>query len=765
MAENPGNQAVPFLSITAGAAPRHFILRNDEVLLGRGQECDVVVAHPEVSRKHCILRLVRGTCQIEDLKSRWGTKVDGKLLEGPAELSPGSEIALGPVVLKFQRGAPPDDFQTHHARPDAPEIIMQGKPVEYIPLSAERITFGRGEENDAVLLDPTVSRQHMAIRKTSDGFVVEDLKSRIGSFANGLRFEEHLLVIGDQLQMGPFYLRFDGRNLLRVAGARGARLGAEKLNVDINNTHILNDVTFIIEPGQFINILGPSGAGKSTLLDALNGLRPASSGKVVLDEYDLYHNFEGLRPRIGYVPQDDIVHPELTVRDALRFSARLRLGSETPEKEILKLVERTMEQLGLEKRADTRVGNLSGGQRKRVSVGVELLGRPRIMFLDEPTSGLDPATEFKMMQLLRRMADNGCTVVCTTHVMENVYLADQLLILVQGRLVYTGPPDEARNHFGVQRMTLLYDRIEERPAEEWQEIFEKIRAGSPPKRPQVSQNPLVPSKSSGSRIPLLLTRQWRILKSDPRNFWILLVQPFIIGALVSWVTDSTSLALFFAYVSTLWFGTSNGAQEIVREIPIFRRERFVGMGLHEYLIGKALLLGGMTCLQALILYLTMSLGEWGLAGNPAWQISVLLLTATSAVGVGLALSSLVRSTMQAVMLVPLLLIPQILFSGQVVPASEMNKPVRIFSGLLPSYSAQRVMDVSLLWNKRVARETLKDNWSAFRNVNETGDIKTGEVYNRPWPALWAMIKLICWFITGYIAAAICLKKKERGQGN
>lgn len=754
---------VPYLTITAGAAPRHFVLRTGDVFLGRGQECDVVIAHPEISRKHCKLHLGNGACRIEDLKSRWGTKINGTLLTEPAELPEGSEIALGPVVLKYQFGVPPDDYSTHHARPDVAQILIDGRPVDQIPLSSEPMVLGRGTENKVVLVDPTVSRQHLAIREIEEGYVVQDLKSRLGSFANGLRFEEHLLVIGDQLQLGPFFLRFDGRSLLRVAGARGARLSAEKLSVQIGNIRILNEVSFAIEPGQFINILGPSGAGKSTLLDALNGLRPATSGKVILDEHDLYRNFEGLRSRIGYVPQDDIVHPELTVRDALRFSARLRLGSETPESEIAKLVERTMDQLGLEKQAGTRVGNLSGGQRKRVSVGVELLGRPRVMFLDEPTSGLDPATEFKMMQLLRRMADNGCTVVCTTHVMENVYLADQLLILMQGRLVYSGPPDEARNHFGVQRMTLLYDRIEERPADEWQEIFERSRAGTRPKRAEASQNPLSTAKPPGSRIPLLLNRQLRIFFSDPRNFWILIVQPLIIGGLVAWVTDNASLAMFFAYVSTLWFGTSNGAQEIVREIPIFRRERFVGMGRHEYLISKIILLGGMTCVQALLLYLTLVVGEWGIAGSPMWQISVLFLTAICSVSVGLALSSIVRTTMQAVMLVPLMLIPQILFSGQVVPASEMSKPVRIVSSLLPSYSAQRVMDVSLLWKKKIARDTLSDNWSAFRNINENNDIKTGQIYDKIWPALSAMLKLFAWFALGYVIAATFLKKKERGR--
>ena len=206
-------------------------------------------------------------------------------------------------------------------------------------------------------------------------------------------------------------------------------------------------------------------------------MRAPERGAVFVDGEDIY---SGHDPRsFGFVPQEDIVHPELTVSEALRFSARLRLPAHTPPLEIQKLILQTIDQLGLRAHAAKSISQLSGGQRKRVSVGVELLARPSILFLDEPSSGLDPATEFQLMELLRDLADTGCTIVCTTHVMENAYLMDQLIVLVGGCLAFQGSAQSAREYFGVPKLTALYDRLGEQPPKHWQAAFvERNLAGA-----------------------------------------------------------------------------------------------------------------------------------------------------------------------------------------------------------------------------------------------------------------------------------------------
>ena len=304
------------------------------------------------------------------------------------------------------------------------------------------LILGRGADASAILPDASVSRRHAVLRQTESGWRVEDLGSRSGSFLNGRLFKAEELVFGDLLRIGPFSLRFDGRALEEAAGTTGARLDARELKKSAQGVPVLSDVSLSVTPCQFVGVIGPSGAGKSTLLDALCALRPADSGLVMVDGADLYVNYEALRQELGYVPQDDIVPLELSIEQALYFSARLRLPRGTPAAEMRKLVWHTMRLLGLEKRAGTPVGKLSGGQRKRVSVGAELLCRPRLMFLDEPTSGLDPAAEFRLMESLRHLAATGCTILCTTHVMGNAFLFDRLAVMCGGRLVFFGEPAE-----------------------------------------------------------------------------------------------------------------------------------------------------------------------------------------------------------------------------------------------------------------------------------------------------------------------------------
>jgi ABC transport system ATP-binding/permease protein len=333
------------------------------------------------------------------------------------------------------------------------------------------MVFGRSSEADVQLFDVTVSRQHAVIDRSESGFEVRDLGGRTGSLVNGRYFDRHALVFGDRLQIGPFLFRFEGTNLQRIEGGSGGTVEAVQVTRYFGTKRTLADINLSIAPGQFVGILGTSGAGKSTLLDALSGMRLPSSGSVRIDGADLYHTKWSSAP-CGYVPQDDIVHLELTVEAALRFSAALRLPSNMGKSQLDRLVTQTIDQLGLSERTSLCVGKLSGGQRKRVSIGAELLSRPRVLFLDEPSSGLDPSTEFKLMELLRELANTGCTIVCTTHVMENVYLMDEVVVVSAGRLVFKGPPSQVLTHFQIPRFAALYDRVLERPAEEWQQLFD-----------------------------------------------------------------------------------------------------------------------------------------------------------------------------------------------------------------------------------------------------------------------------------------------------
>lgn len=748
------------ISILSGLPLRSEILPGENMVVGRAADVDLVLNHPEVSRRHCRILREGEAWFIEDLGSRRGTAVNGNQVSGRTALRPGDQIHVGPIILAF--GAK-EMLPTGDITQPIGAVLYKQVPTQFIPLNTT-LVFGRGDDIDVKLDDPAVSRRHAKIEVGPNGYRLLDLKSRAGSFVNGRRFEEHDLVIGDQIQLGPFFFVYDGKSLYRVRRFSAGRIVAIGLTKESDNGPILMRASFRAEPGQFIGILGPSGAGKTTLLNALSGLQPADAGRIFIDQTDFYQHIDRLRSLFGYVPQDDIVHRDLTVAEALTFAARLRLPAGTPRWEIAKLINRTIANLGLSDRANLKIDRLSGGQRKRVSVGVELLGRPPILFLDEPTSGLDPLAEFKVMELLRGLADNGCTVVCTTHVMENVYLMDQIAIISGGCVVFQGSPDEAYTKFGVSRLAALYGALQ---ATELQGLpSPEASLPNESEQEKLAVMPPVETRRAFS-LPILLERQIAIFRADIKNFVMLLAQPIIIGALVAWATNDAALTQFYAYVATLWFGSSNSAQEIIRELPIYRRERLVGLSRASYLASKFLWLGGLTVIQSLLLYASIAIIRLGIHGAIHWQVIGLILLSFASTGIGLAISAFARSVVQAVMLVPLFLIPQIVFSGFSPPAYEMSSPVLWVSQIMPSFASERIADVSFLLDQKITGDLMSDYRTPYWNLNSwyrswTGErLKNGVIYTEKRPLWVGYLSLISWTLAAFAASYWLLARKER----
>jgi ABC transport system ATP-binding/permease protein len=750
------------ISILSGLPMRSEILPGEDMVVGRAPNADLVLNHPEVSRRHCRMLREGETWFIEDLGSRRGTAVNGMRISGRMTLQTGDQIRVGPVILAFGIG-PKEKPATGDIAQPIGTVLYKQEPAEIIPLNTTLI-FGRADDIDVKLDDPAVSRRHAKIEVGPNGYRLLDLKSRAGSFVNGRRFEQHDLVIGDQLQLGPFFFVYDGKSLYRVRRFSVGRILAIGLTKESDNGPILTRANFVAEPGQFIGILGPSGAGKTTLLNALSGHRPADTGKIFIDQTNLYKHLDRLRSLFGYVPQDDIVHRDLTVAEALTFAARLRLPTGTPRWEIAKLVNRTIANLGLSDRENLKIDRLSGGQRKRVSVGAELLSRPSILFLDEPTSGLDPLAEFKVMELLRGLADNGCTVICTTHVMENVYLMDQIAIISEGCVVFQGSPDEAYTKFGVSRLASLYGALQTSELEG----TAGIELSPPDESEQEKLAVMPPVKTERAfSLPILLQRQIAIFRSDIKNLIMLLAQPIIIGTLVALATSDAALTQFYTYVATLWFGSSNSAQEIIRELPIYRRERLVGLSRSSYLASKLLWLGGLTVIQSLLLYATIAVIRLGTHGAVQWQVIGLILLAFASTGIGLTVSAFARSIVQAVMLVPLFLIPQIVFSGFSPPAHDMSQPVLWVSQIMPSFASERIADVSFLLDQKVTGDLISEYHTPYWNINSwyqsrtNQTLKNGIIYTEKRPLWVAYLALISWTLVAFIASYYLLAQKER----
>ena len=372
-----------------------------------------------------------------------------------------------------------------------------------MPLPVKALRIGRVPDNDLVLPDLDVSRHHAELRKSPAGtYEIVDLGSYNGTFVNGRQVSSAVLSESDIVSIGRSTLRLAGGELRLFVDDGEVTFSAQDLVVKVGGGKVLlNNVTFPIPEKSLVGVIGPSGAGKSTLLGALTGMRPADTGTVLYDNRDLYRNYAELRHRIGLVPQESVLHTQLTARRALQYSAELRFPADTGANERDARVDEVMSELGLTKHANTRADRLSGGQLKRVNVAQELLTKPSLLFLDEPTSGLDPGLDKSVMEQMRDLAHDGRTVIVVTHSVANLDTCDRLLVLVPGgNIAYYGPPDEGLSYFGLTGWAEVFQAFERYPDRDWAAEYIRV-AGARPVRPGPAPQvgPQGPGRRRGAR--------------------------------------------------------------------------------------------------------------------------------------------------------------------------------------------------------------------------------------------------------------------------
>ncbi|MDP7035584.1 MAG: ATP-binding cassette domain-containing protein [Planctomycetota bacterium] len=586
-----------------------------------------------------------------------------------------------------------------------------------IPFADELLTIGRSSTNQIELPHSQVSQLHALLRQAQGKHFILDQGSTNGTFVNGLPVRsdsQKALQHEDLIQIGPFLLQFDANDArIHVYDIeQGTELRAVNLSKKIGDKVILSDIGFEIHPGEFVGLLGPSGSGKSSLLGALNGFRPAHSGKVTINQFDLYENFASLKKGIGYVPQDDIIHQELTVQRTLHYISMVRLPVDTSAQERFQRIDQVIHTLGLDNQRHVPVHRLSGGQRKRVSIGVELMTEPSLIFLDEPTSGLDPALEERMMHFFQDLSRQGKTILLTTHIMENIDLFDKVLVVVEGHLAYFGPPKKLREHFDIGDIRDLYTRLAEHPAQEWGQRYASTSDHQDfLKRPILEKREIDPSIlaqkiSWKHRLPQIGIlegfRQWFILSiryleiflKDYRNTGILLAQAPLIALLIFLAEPTENFVLFISSLVALWFGCSNAAPQIVKEKSIYTRERMVNLGIIPYVASKITVLSLLGLVQCSILLLFLNLlRPLGLSGDLTLLFIPLFLSNGVGLLTGLLISASVDTTDKATALVPLVLIPQILFAGLFGPLAGWKQYIGYVAPTFWSYDAVKRISV------------------------------------------------------------------------
>jgi ABC-type multidrug transport system ATPase subunit len=447
---------------------------SDDFLVGRSIEADLFLPDlPFVSGQHFAIRRTANGYVVVDLASTNGTRLNNRGLSANV-LTP---IHHGDILrIGEERFGKSVGFTFHNTAEAMAPVAGFGAGVSSTQLlQIERLSIGRAPDCDIVLESPTVAGHHAYVERFGEAHhSIRVLEGAATIWINDQPLRQARLYAGDRVQIGPHLFTFDGGTLTQF-DSQGFRLDVVGMHKEVKTKNgplrLLDDISLTVMPREFVALVGGSGAGKSTLLDALNGFRPAK-GQVLVNGRDLYANYDSFRQQLGYVPQYDILPTTLKVEEALHYAAKLRLPADVTAAERQERIAQALETVDMnsERIRRMRIDRLSGGQRKRVSIAAELIADPKIFFLDEPSSGLDPGLEKKLMYTLRKMADEGRTIILITHATANIVQVDHVGLLSQGQLVFFGPPQEAQNFFTVDDFADIYEKIEHNGME-WRQVF------------------------------------------------------------------------------------------------------------------------------------------------------------------------------------------------------------------------------------------------------------------------------------------------------
>ncbi|NEC85376.1 FHA domain-containing protein [Streptomyces sp. SID12501] len=666
--------------------------------VGRDPLSEIVIDDARVSWHHAVLRPEADHWTVEDENSTNGTYADGLRIH-ERDVGPGSVLRFGspgdgPRAVLVSPPPPARERPSAVAGVSMPSLTGTFRqPTTVRPLSARTVRIGRGADNDLVVDDLVVSRRHAELRAHPDGtYEIVDLGSHNGTFLNGTPVARAIVTPGDIVGVGHSAFCLVGDQLQEYVDTGEVSLDVQDLTVAVDHGRktLLEGVSFPVGEKCLLAVVGPSGAGKSTLLNALTGQRPADHGTVLYDGRDLYRDYAELRQRIGLVPQDDILHAQLTVRGALTYAAELRFPQDTAKTERRARVDEVVRELGLEQRLHQPVHSLSGGQRKRVSVALELLTKPSLLFLDEPTSGLDPGMDRSVMHMLRGLADDGRTVIVVTHSVLSLDVCDRLLVLAPGgKVAYYGPPEDTLAYFGYEQWPEAFEAFERDQERDWAGEYRAspfhgqyivnssaqprlarsgpVDAAPPPPKPQ----------SWGAQLSTLVRRYTAALSADRTFLAIMVALPFVMGAMAralagSRLTQETAMnALLILCVGGVLTGAANAVRELVKERVIYQRERAVGLSRSAYLMSKVVVLGTVTVAQAVVLTLVALLGVdlntpggKGVLMPPLVELTVAVaLLSFTAMMLGLLVSALVSKEEVTMPLLVLLAIVQVVFCG------------------------------------------------------------------------------------------------------
>lgn len=688
----------------------------DKFTIGRSATNDIIINSPNVSSVHISISKNNNDWIIEDVSTN-GTYLnsfENRLIKNSPTYKLERDQVLYLANYKLQTNK---IFQL---------IEKSSTAKQKLDFNKDEILLGRASSCDLTVDNPNISSEHAKITHENNAYYIVDLKSTNGTFVNFNPIKGKTKIYeGDKITLGVYTFEFSINqqdNFSLLQSDFGIRVDIKNLSYIITTSDkkkkaILDDISLSIYPGEFVGLMGLSGAGKTTLLDAISGYIKATKGSIHINGIELYQNFETIKQYIGYVPQDDIIHPDLTVYESLMYSAKLRL--DLSEKDIKERIDKVLHDLGIYEIKGDLIGSadkkgISGGQRRRVNLAVELIAEPELIFLDEPTSGLSSVDTKSVMETLKKLTDSGKTIIITIHQpsLTNYKMMDNIIILTHGQCAYYGQnyPNSIKFFNNNQSNTEIISDPDnaligldngEIKGISWKDKYQKSQVFKEYvtdriNKPNTTASDKMTKKKKDSAFKqffILTARYLKIKLKDKINTGILISQsPLIAGLLVllffkggpgySVYETSPQILLFIIIISSVWFGLNNSVREIVSEKTIFKKERLLGLKIIPYVFSKFIILSMMALLQVTILVLIVNYGV-PLKMDIPILITLAYISSLSGITLGLLLSSWVKTEASALSMLPILLLPMIVLSGGMVPVKSMPEAVHAVSYTIP----------------------------------------------------------------------------------
>lgn len=689
--------------VLAGNQFREYDLNQfgkDRIYFGRNEaQNDIVIPIGTVSGSHGKIKIQNGDIYVADLESSNGTYFfDGT-----------QYVRMKPN--KYYKKTRSDwifriDSRKKNSDHSAVVIFTNSETQgawQCMPLDEGLSTIGRASDNTIVMKPPNFSRHHAGIYRRENHYMLVDYNSMNGVYVNGVRIHgQQEIHEKDMIQIaGSLFLLNNGK-LMYQTTISGVSLTLENICKTVGHgsrrKRILNNVSCEIGNNEFVAIIGGSGAGKTTVMNAMSGFDSDISGRVYCNGIDLRHNFNTLKNMIGFVPQQDIIYENLTLQRMLYYTAKMKMPSDTSKAEIRARIHKVLEMVDLVQHAKTYIRKLSGGQKKRASIAVEMLADPGLFFLDEPTSGLDPDTEQSLMHTLAKLSKSeGKTIIMVTHTIQSIDLCDKVIFMGPGgKICYCGPPSEITNYFGKKSLVEVYNELAGN-VDNWNGYFLQNyymeKQNNPPSQaphPNAGLEKKGKQVSSFKQCLVLIARYFELIWNDKQRLLLLFIQPIAIAFLLAVVAvddtfityEDTRSIMFALSCSGIWIGLFNTIQEVCKERPILKREYMGNLRLWGYIVSKYVVQGVICFLQATLLVaiflrLMKHSAEAGLYfAKPGMEIWItMILTIFASASMGLIVSSLMKNGDRAMAVAPFVLIIQLLFSGVLFTLDGMAEHV------------------------------------------------------------------------------------------